>query len=175
MMKHVGLLFVLICLSILLPLNAQEKFIGEVELLELDEKTATFRAEGFAEKKKDVLDAAKKTVFYKLFYEGVEGFNNDQKLVEQEKKFWLENFFKGSKAPYNGFVKGAQLEGKVDETPTGEYTGFANVVVNYESLIRTMKINQVIIDENTLPKKEETTEKPRRKFGIEARENKAKQ
>lgn len=171
MIKHIGLLL-LTCLGISLSSQAQEKFIGQVELLELDETTATFRVEGIAAKKKDVLDVAKKTVFYKLFYEGVEGINDDRKLVEQEKKYWLENFFRGNKAPYNGFVKGAQLEGKTEVIPTGEYRSFANVVIHHESLIRTMKINGVITNEDA-PKKEKEPA-PSRDFGIGVRESKTK-
>ena len=89
------LFFFLLLFGFTCSLQAQYKGVGEVELLELDETTATFKAEGLSEKKKDVLEAATKNLFYKLLYEGVEGFNDDQKLVEQEKKFWLENFFKG--------------------------------------------------------------------------------
>ena len=121
-----------------------------------------------SEKKKDVLEASTKKLFYKLLYEGVEGFNDDQKLVEQEKKFWLENFFKGGdRAPYNGFVKGVQLDGTIETLPTKEYRGFANVVVNYESLIRTLKINHLIVDEET--QKVEPEAKPKRGFGIGVR------
>lgn len=166
-MKQIRLFLALICLVAFIPLNAQKIFTGQVELLELDETTATFRAEGFAGKKKEVLEAAKMTVFHKLFYEGVEGFNEDRKLVEYENKYWLENFFKGDRAPYNGFVKGAQLEGETDQLATGEYHGFANVVVNYETLIRTLEINKIILDKNA-PQKEDTP-KTKRKFGIGVR------
>lgn len=166
-MKLLRFFLTLVCLGIGLCLNAQTKLIGQVELLELDETTATFRAEAFAEKKKEVLEVAQMTVFYKLFYEGIEGFNEDRKLVEHENKYWLENFFKGDRAPYHGFVKGAQLEGEVDRRSTGEYHGFANVVIHYEALIRTLEINELIIDKNAPPKEE--TPKPKRKFGIGVR------
>lgn len=155
--------------SIFISLKAQERLTGQVDLLEIDETTATFRSEGFSDKKKDVIEIAKMTVFNKLFHEGVEGFNEDKKLIENENKYWLENFFKGEKAPYHGFVKGAQLEGEVEQLPTGEYHGFANVVINYEALIRTMKINKLIIDENAPI--EEPAPKPKKKFGIGAKKS----
>lgn len=165
-MKRIYLLLAFILGSTFLSLRAQEKLTGQVELLEIDETTATFRSEGFSDKKKDVIEVAKKTVFHKLFDEGVEGFNDDKKLIEKENKYWLETFFQGDKAPYHGFVKGAQLEGEVEELPTGEYHGFANVVVNYEALIRTLKINKLIIDKNA--PLEEPAPKPKKKFGIRA-------
>lgn len=165
-MKRIYWLLAFIWGSTFLSIQAQEKLTGQVELLEIDETTATFHAEGFASKKKEVIEVAKKTVFHKLFHEGVEGFNEDKKLVENENKYWLETFFQGDKAPYHGFVKGAQLEGEVEELPTGEYHGFANVVVNYEALIRTLKINKLIIDENAPP--EEPAPKPKKRFGIKA-------
>ncbi len=162
-------LFLTLVIGIAFNMGAQVKSVGEVELLEIDETTATFRAEGLSDKKKDVIDAATRNLFYKLLYEGVEGFNDDQKLVEQEKKFWLENFFKGGdKAPYNGFVKGVQLEGPVTELPSKEYRGFVNIVVNYESLIRTLKINHLILDQAY--QKVDTTPKPKRGFGIGVRD-----
>lgn len=163
-MKRLFLLLTLIIGGAIFSLKAQEKLTGQVELLEIDETTATFRSEGFSGKKKEVIEVAKKTVFHKLFHEGVEGFNEDRKLIENDNKFWLENFFKGEKAPYHGFVKGAQLEGEVEELPTGEFHGFANIVINHEALIRTMKINKLIIDENAPI--EEPTPKPKKKFGI---------
>ena len=162
------LFFFLLLVGLSCSLHAQYKGVGEVELLELDETTATFRAEGLSDKMKGVLEAATKNLFYKLFYEGVEGFNDDQKLVEQEKKFWLDNFFKGGdRAPYNGFVKGIQLDGAIETLPTKEYRGFANIVVNYESLIRTLKINHIIVDEETQKVAPEPKEK--REFGIGVR------
>lgn len=165
-MKRIYLLLAFILGSTFISLRAQEKLTGQVELLEIDEATATFHSEGFSGKKKDVIEAAKKTVFYKLFHEGIEGFNDDKKLIENENQYWLENFFKGEKAPYHGFVKGAQPEGDIEELPTGEYHGFANIVINYEALIRTLKINKLIIDENAPV--EETVPKPKKKFGIKA-------
>ncbi len=165
-MKRIYLLLAFILGSTFISLRAQEKLTGLVELLEIDETTATFRSEGFSDKKKDVIETAKKTVFHKLFHEGVEGFNEDKKLIENDNKFWLENFFEGEKAPYHGFVKGAQLEGEVEELPTGEFHGFANIIVNYEALIRTLKINKLIIDENAPI--EEPAPKPKKKFGIRA-------
>lgn len=165
-MKRIYLLLAFVLGSTFLSLRAQETLTGQVELLEIDETTATFRSEGFSGKKKGVIDAAKKTVFYKLFYEGVEGFNEDKKLIENENLYWQENFFKGDRAPYNAFVKGAQPEGEVNELPTGEFHGFANIIINYEALIRTLKINKLIIDENEPIEK--PAPKPKKKFGIGA-------
>lgn len=168
-MKRLILLLAFIQASTIFTLRAQEKLTGQVELLEIDETTATFRSEGFSAKKKDMIETAKKTVFYKLFYEGVEGFNEDKKLIENENLYWEENFFKGDRAPYHAFVKGAQLGGEVEQLPTGEYHGFANVVINYEALIRTMKINKLIIDENAPI--DEPAPKPKKKFGIGAKKS----
>lgn len=150
----------------MLSVSAQTKFDGQVELLELDDNTATFRAEGVAEKKKEVIEVAKMAVFRKLFYTGVEGFNDDKQLVERKNKYWLDNFFAGEeRAPYNAFVKGAQLDGDIDRLPTGEYHGYANVIVNTEFLIRMMETNGVIGTEKAAePVKSDSSGKPRGGF-----------
>ena len=61
---------------------AQVQHTGNVELMEIDNGIATFHVEGIASKKSDTMLSAKETVFHRLFDNGVEGFNNDEKLVE---------------------------------------------------------------------------------------------
>ncbi len=161
------LLVILLSFCIGLPVAAQDKPAGTVELIELDSSIATFHVECFAHKKKDIIESAQITTLYKLLYEGVEGFNEDRKLIENENKYWLESFFKGKNAPYIGYVKGTRLEGEVEELPTGQYRGFAIVSVNYDSLIRTLKINKIIIDENASEEKVEPKEP--KGFGIGVR------
>lgn len=154
-------------LGIFITLVSTLKAQYQVELLELDETTAIFRVEASSEKKKEILDNAKQNVFRKLFYEGVEDFNGGNKIIETENKYWLTNFFKGSDAPYNGFVKGAQLEAEPSKLVTGQFHGFVNVVVNYSLLMRTLEINQLINRDES--KDTLSIQKPKRKFGINAR------
>ena len=93
---------------------AQVQHTGNVELMEIDNGIATFHVEGIASKKNDTLLSAKETIFHRLFDNGVEGFNNDEKLVETitaKNKFYLEKFFDGKNAPMNRFVAGVQQVG----------------------------------------------------------------
>lgn len=162
MAKYFLLLFICFCIG--MPSVAQDKvYTGKVEVIDIEEneKAVTFHVEGLADKKKDVIEAAKKTVFYKLFFEGVEGLNEDEKLVKRENKFWLDNFFKGDRAPYNGYVAGAQLEGEVKELAYGEYQGFVNVIVNYKALILELDRNKLRDEDGSV---EEVKPKEKRSF-----------
>lgn len=127
-----------------------QQYEGFAELMEINEQTAIFKVESYADKKDDVIEVAKKTLIYKLLYEGVEDFYDGKMLKETDRsQYYLDNFFKGgNKAPYNAFIDGAQLEGDVENLPSGSYKGTVNVVLKYSFLFSTLRTNKIMIDPN---------------------------
>ena len=67
-----------------------------------DEVSATFTTVGADAKSKNVQDNAVKSLFYTLFYVGVDGVNNGQPLITKDNKAYVSTFF-SSRIPF--FVK----------------------------------------------------------------------
>lgn len=125
---------------------AQVQHTGNVELMEIDNGIATFHVEGIASKKSDTMLSAKETVFHRLFDNGVEGFNNDEKLVETitaKNKFYLEKFFDGKNAPMNRFVAGMQQVGNPSKNEFDLYKCSYTISIKYEVLSRDLVQNKL--------------------------------
>lgn len=140
-------LFLLVA-AILAAVNvlAQVQHTGSVELMEIDNGVATFQVEGIASKKNDVCLSAKETVFHCLFEKGVEGFNNDEKIVETitaKNKFYLEKFFEGKNAPMNRFVSGVQQAGNISKNESGMFVCTYIVSVKFKALSRDLVQNKL--------------------------------
>ena len=150
----------IIFISFVYSASAQQ-YEGSAELMEINEQTAIFKVESYADKKDDVIEVAKKTLIYKLLYEGVEDFYDGKMLKETDRsQYYLDNLFKGgNKAPYNAFIDEAQLEGSVESLPSGSYKGSVNVVLKYPFLFSTLRTNKIMID----PTEEETNSAPVKK------------
>ena len=143
------IILLIISISFAYSASAQQ-YEGSAELMEINEQTAIFRIESYADKKDDVIEVAKKTLIYKLLYEGIEDFYDGKMLKETDRsQYYLDTFFKGgNKAPYNAFIDGAQLEGDVENLPSGSYKGVVNVVLKYPFLFSTLRTNKIMIDPN---------------------------
>lgn len=125
---------------------AQVQHTGSVELMEIDNSVATFQVQGIASKKSDTSISAKETVFHCLFDKGVEGFNNDEKIVETvtaKNKFYLEKFFEGKNAPMNRFVSGVQQTGTPTKDEAGMFTCSYTVSIKYKALSRDLVQNRL--------------------------------
>lgn len=125
---------------------AQVQLTGNVELMEIDNGIATFHVEGIASKKSDTMLSAKETVFHRLFDNGVEGFNNDEKLVETvtaQNKFYLEKFFEGKNAPMNRFVAGVQQFGNPTKDESGMFRCGYTILVKYRILSNDLVQNRL--------------------------------
>lgn len=125
---------------------AQVQHTGNVELMEIDNGIATFHVEGIASKKSDTMLSAKETVFHRLFENGVEGFNNDEKLVETitaKNKFYLEKFFDGKNAPMNRFVSGMQQVGNPSKNEFDMYKCSYTISIKYKVLSRDLVQNKL--------------------------------
>lgn len=134
--------------------QAQVRHIGEVELLEYDEKTATFQAEGIADKKGETGTAAKELIFEKLFYEGIEGVNDGEKLINNitpRNKFYLDKFFEGKNASMNRFVAGEELLGSIVKNREGKFSGSYTIVVKYKLLLRDLELNKLLVKQAEAP------------------------
>lgn len=145
-MKHF-LLFIFGLVPMLV--QAQVRHVGTVELLEFDDNLATFQVECQASKKGDVQLAAREFVFEKLFYEGVEGVNDDEKLINNlnnRNKFFLEKFFEGKYAPMYRFIAGDTLLDQISKNSDGKFTGTYTIVVKYRLLVKELKLNRLIVE-----------------------------
>lgn len=140
-----GIILLLLSFFPVCPSFSQVNYSGNVELIDMSEDSSllTFSVEGIAVKKGDVEQAAKRTLFHKLLYEGVEGVNDGEKLVQHEKKYLLEKFFEGkNNAPYNRFIKGVEQEGAIVKEDN-DFKGTYNIVVKMNALIKDLKLNGI--------------------------------
>ena len=144
-----------------------QQYAAIAELVEEDNGRAIFRVETQAEKKKEAEDMAAKALFYTLFYSGVEGFGLDDfnigtPLIENENKYYVEKFLENK---YKGFVIGSQLEGEPTKDESGLFKVYAIVQINKEALIRDLKINKIIEDDEIKEKTPQDNITPKRKLG----------
>ena len=144
-----------------------QQYAAIAELVEEDNGRAIFRVETQAEKKKEAEDMAAKALFYTLFYSGVEGFGLDDfnigtPLIENENKYYVEKFLENK---YKGFVIGSQLEGEPTKDESELFKVYAIVQINKEALIRDLKINKIIEDDEIKEKTPQDNIPPKRKLG----------
>ena len=144
-----------------------QQYAAIAEVVEGDNGRAIFRVETQAEKKKEAEDMAAKALFYTLFYSGVEGFGLDDfnigtPLIENENKYYVEKFLENK---YKGFVIGSQLEGEPTKDESGLFKVYAIVQINKEALIRDLKINKIIEDDEIKEKTPQDNITPKRKLG----------
>ena len=127
---------------------AQVNHSGTVELLEFDGKTALFAVEGIAAKKGDVLQSAKETLFDRLLYTGIEGLNNDRKLMNKPReelrtKDYAVNFFKKRMHAYlkmdaSGKQTSLELLGSVTQQGP-HFSGVYLIPIKYNTLVRDIR------------------------------------
>ncbi len=70
-----------------------DEYLQIISLLSSEGSQATFSSAGRAMDKKEVEANAAKSVFYTLFYQGVEGINDGKPLVNQDNKLYTNSFF----------------------------------------------------------------------------------
>lgn len=127
--------------------NAQiAPFHGTVEILEMGaDSTFVFQVTCSTAKKSDLKTIAEKTALYALLFDGVEGVNNDEKIVKRNNRKYFENLFYNTDkhSPHNRFIEGAILEGDVTKLGNSEYQGTFNISVRYKALCREMKLQKL--------------------------------
>ena len=121
-------------------LFAQVNHTGSVELLDAsdDNTQVLFQVDGIAAKKGDVAQSARETVFYKLFYEGVEGINDEKPLVTKPKNYYVENFFSKKNPALNRFVILEELKGAINKNTDGQYVGTYELTMNLKALVNAL-------------------------------------
>ena len=105
-----------------------------------DEVSATFTTVGADAKSKNVQDNAVKSLFYTLFYVGVDGVNNGQPLITKDNKAYVSTFF-SSRIPF--FVKEVKEMVKPAKNSNKIYQGTYAVTVVYANLLKDMERNKV--------------------------------
>ncbi len=144
----------LLCLLNVTALSAQEY----LQIVGLESKVggnATFTSAGQAEKKKDVETDAVKSLFYTLFFQGVEGVNDGKPLVTKPNPMYTNSFFNGQ-ARYTPYLV------SVDEASKPVKTGILmqgtmRITIRIDQLIRDVRMNTgyketVTAEKRNLPK-----------------------
>ena len=156
-MKRLIVLSVLLLVFAGLSVNAQiTPFRGDVEVIELSpDSTFVFQVTCSSLKKDELKTLAEKTVLYALLFDGVEGVNDDEKLVHRENRKYFENFFytKDKLSPHQRFILGTQLEGKPAKQDNEEFKATFSVSVKYKALCREMRL-QKLTDPNAVINKD---------------------
>ena len=136
----------MVYLSAVWPTSAQY-LQNRVEILDMDATTAIFSAEGFGQNRNEAIENARKATLYKIMYEGVEGFNNNEPIVAssdyQRTNIWLKSFFDGKYAAYKAFLGEVELIGDFDQRSSNEYHCYTNVIIKHDMLFRQANLQGV--------------------------------
>lgn len=105
-----------------------------------DDVSATFTTVGADAKSKNVQDNAVKSLFYTLFYVGVDGVNEGKPLIVNDNKSYVETFF-SSRIPF--FVKSVTETVKPAKNANKIYQGTYAVTVVYANLLKDLERNKL--------------------------------
>lgn len=103
-------------------------------------ESATFTSVGVAEKAKDVANNAAESLFYTLFYEGVDGVNGGRPLITTDNKEYVQNFLNSR---YHLFVSSNIELAKPQKNPNKQYQATYNITVVYGNLIKELVRHKV--------------------------------
>lgn len=117
-----------------------------------DDVSATFTTVGADAKSKNVQDNAVKSLFYTLFYVGVDGVNDGKPLIVNDNKSYVETFF-SSRIPF--FVKSVTETVKPARNANKIYQGTYAVTVVYSNLIKDLERNKLYEQPKSLSDKVE--------------------
>ena len=135
-------IFLLVILSLsALALKAQS-YPQVVTFESSDEVSATFISVGFSEKAKDVADNAAQSLFYTLFYNGVDGINGGMPLITTDNKEYVNSFL-SSRYPF--FVRSNVEVTKPEKNSTKMFQGNYRITIVYSNLIKELDRNKLHI------------------------------
>lgn len=120
-----------------------------------DDVTATFTTVGVDAKSKNVQNNAVNSLFYTLFYVGVDGVNEGQPLITNDNKSYVETFF-ASRVPF--FVKEVRETVKPAKNSAKMYQGTYAVQVVYSALLKDLQRNKLYEEPKGKEKYEEVEE-----------------
>ena len=104
--------------------------------------------------KKEVEANAAKSVFYTLFYQGVEGINDGKPLVNQDNKLYTNSFFNSTNR-YSFYVVSV-VEAEKPKKVAGNYRANYNVTIYINRLINDLTTNKVHVKNLTVDDIDET-------------------
>ncbi|MBR1929170.1 MAG: hypothetical protein IJ834_05455 [Paludibacteraceae bacterium] len=137
-----------IFLSLLVVFSLQqifcEPYLGICSLLNKDDKNATFESAGASTKRNMVEANAIQSLFYSLFYTGIEGINDDKPLIQKENKTYTNGFF-NEQAKYSFYVVQSEPQDKITKIGNELHATYT-ITIRLSKLIADLKMNKVYYD-----------------------------
>lgn len=137
MKKIVSIFSFLICTLSLL--HAQDDYLQVVSLEADRGLQGVFHSAGVSDDKKGVEENAIKSLFYTLFFQGVEGVNEGQPLVCKPNEMYTKTFFNAS-ARYAAYIVNIEETDKPKKI-AGRYQGTMAITVKLRQLVNDVKKN----------------------------------
>lgn len=136
-MKRFTVLITLILSAV--ALSAQD-YTQIVTLETSDGESATFTSVGVAAKSKDVANNAAESLFYTLFYEGVDGVNGGRPLITEDDKEYIGSFFASR---YHLFVRSNEALEKPKKNPVKMFQATYRVTLVFSNLLKELERHNV--------------------------------
>lgn len=127
------------CMSVFGMMTHAQDYLQIVSLVSENGTIATFSSAGAADSKKEVEVDAIKSLFYTLFFAGVEGVNDGQPLVCKENLRYTGSFFNAS-ARYQPYLASVEEYTKTQKVGS-KYQGTMRVTIRLKQLITDVKKN----------------------------------
>ena len=121
-----------------------EEYPGICSLVSKDDKNATFETAGMSPKLRAVEENALHSLFYSLFYTGIEGVNDGKPLVHKENKTYTNSFF-NDQAKYSFYVVSSTPLDKIQKFGN-DYRATYKVQIRLSKLIYDLKTNKIYVD-----------------------------
>ena len=137
-MKRVAIQLITLFLSAV-ALSAQD-YPQVVTFETSDAESATFTSLGVASKSKDVAKIAAESLFYTLFYDGVDGVNGGHPLITADDKEYIKSFFESR---YHFFVRANTQLAKPEKNPNKKFQALHRITVVYGNLIKELERHNV--------------------------------
>lgn len=137
-MKRIFLLAISVCLSAF-ALKAQT-YPQVVTFETSDDVSATFVSVGVSDKAKDVAENAAQSLFYTLFYNGVDGINDGRPLITTDNKDYVSSFL-SSRYPF--FVRTNVEMAKPEKNAAKMFQGNYRITIVYGNLLKDLERNKL--------------------------------
>lgn len=99
-------------------------------------ESATFTSVGAAERAKDVENNAAESLFYTLFYDGVEGINASRPLISNDDKEYVKTFLSSR---YHLFVRSNIEISKPEKNPSKIFQATYRITIVYSNLVKELE------------------------------------
>lgn len=142
-MKRLFLVFTLL-LTYCVTGSYAEEYLGMCSLISHDDRNATFESAGMSAKSRLVEENAIHSLFYALFYTGIEGVNNGKPLVQKENKTYTNGFF-NEQAKYSFYIISKEPIDKVQKLGN-DYRATFKLQIRLSKLIADLKMNKVYVN-----------------------------